>query len=68
MLLLLQVLTTGWWPSFNLLTLQLPTEMAAASNLFVAFYNQKTQHRKLQWIHSQGTGMAVILLFHIYSY
>ncbi|KFK42680.1 hypothetical protein AALP_AA1G025800 [Arabis alpina] len=49
------VLTTGFWPSYKTCDLKLPSEMAKCVEVFKAFYETKTKHRRLQWIYSLGT-------------
>merc|ERR550514_1318059 len=48
------VLTTGFWPSYQVNDANLCPEMQKATSVFHNFYNGKTQHRRLQWIHSLG--------------
>jgi cullin 1 len=48
------VLTTGFWPSYQVQDANLCTEMQKAIQVFHNFYNGRTQHRRLQWIHSLG--------------
>ncbi|KAF5731466.1 cullin-1-like [Tripterygium wilfordii] len=49
------VLTTGFWPSYKSFDLNLPAEMVKCVEVFKAFYETKTKHRKLTWIYSLGT-------------
>merc|ERR1719221_1643434 len=49
-----QVLTTGFWPSYQVQDANLNPQMQKAIQVFHNFYNGKTQHRRLQWIHSLG--------------
>ncbi|QHO54958.1 Cullin [Arachis hypogaea] len=49
------VLTTGFWPSYKSSDLNLPVEMLKCVEVFKEFYETKTKHRKLTWIHSLGT-------------
>ncbi|XP_050363708.1 cullin-1 [Argentina anserina] len=49
------VLTTGYWPSYKSFDLNLPEEMVRCVEVFKAFYETKTKHRKLTWIYSLGT-------------
>merc|ERR1712137_1139275 len=46
------VLTTGFWPSYQVQDANLCPEMQKAIQVFHNFYNGRTQHRRLQWIHS----------------
>merc|ERR1719478_1546752 len=48
------VLTTGFWPSYQVQDANLCPEMQKAIQCFHNFYNGCTQHRRLQWIHSLG--------------
>merc|ERR1719421_2074037 len=48
------VLTTGFWPSYTVQDANLCPEMQKAISVFHNFYNGRTQHRRLQWIHSLG--------------
>uniref|UniRef100_A0A7S4V257 Cullin family profile domain-containing protein n=1 Tax=Alexandrium monilatum TaxID=311494 RepID=A0A7S4V257_9DINO len=48
------VLTTGFWPSYQVQEANLCPEMHKAIQVFHSFYNGRTQHRRLQWIHSLG--------------
>mmetsp|Transcript_13363 Transcript_13363/g.25225 ORF Transcript_13363/g.25225 Transcript_13363/m.25225 type:complete len:754 (-) Transcript_13363:141-2402(-) len=48
------VLTTGFWPSYQVQDANLCPEMQKAIQTFHNFYNGRTQHRRLQWIHSLG--------------
>merc|ERR1719181_101237 len=49
------VLTTGFWPSYPFVELNLPEEMIQGVDVFKQFYETKTQNRKLTWIYSLGT-------------
>mmetsp|Transcript_8359 Transcript_8359/g.21552 ORF Transcript_8359/g.21552 Transcript_8359/m.21552 type:complete len:763 (+) Transcript_8359:378-2666(+) len=48
------VLTTGFWPSYPVPDLSLPKPMAESIDVFKEFYDQKTKHRRLTWIFSLG--------------
>jgi cullin 1 len=48
------VLTTGYWPSYRVLEITMPPSMVRCMNLFKVYYDSKTSHRRLQWIHSLG--------------
>lgn len=48
------VLTTGFWPSYQVHDANLCPEMQKAIQVFHNFYNGRTQHRRLQWIHLLG--------------
>lgn len=49
-----QVLTTGYWPSYKVLEIAVPPQMIKCMSLFKVYYDSKTSHRRLQWIHSLG--------------
>ncbi|KAJ8767678.1 hypothetical protein K2173_018236 [Erythroxylum novogranatense] len=49
------VLTTGFWPTYKSSDLILPLEMARGVEVFKSFYNRKANSRKLTWIFSLGT-------------
>jgi cullin 1 len=49
-----QVLTTGYWPSYKVLEITMPPQLVKCMNLFKVYYDSKTSHRRLQWIHSLG--------------
>ena len=49
-----QVLTTGYWPSYRILEVTMPPVMVRCMNLFKVYYDSKTSHRRLQWVHSLG--------------
>ncbi|XP_047329991.1 cullin-1-like [Impatiens glandulifera] len=49
------VLTTGFWPTYKSSDLSLPAEMVKCIEVFKEFYETKTKHRKLTWIYSLGT-------------
>ncbi|KAF1777552.1 Cullin protein, neddylation domain [Phytophthora cactorum] len=49
-----QVLTTGYWPSYRILEVTMPPLMVRCMNLFKVYYDSKTSHRRLQWVHSLG--------------
>ncbi|CAK4609205.1 hypothetical protein AeMF1_020873 [Aphanomyces euteiches] len=49
-----QVLTTGHWPSYQPLQINLPPQMVKCMSLFKTYYDSKTSHRRLQWVHSLG--------------
>jgi len=48
------VLTTGFWPSYTVQEAHLCPEMQKAIQVFHNYYNGRTQHRRLQWIHVLG--------------
>jgi len=49
------VLTTGFWPTYTAVETVLLPEMNSSVGIFQDFYSKRTQHRRLQWIHSLGT-------------
>lgn len=49
-----EVLTTGHWPSYKLLEPAMPPVMQRCMDVYTAFYNTQTKHRKLTWVHSLG--------------
>ncbi|CAI0379173.1 unnamed protein product [Linum tenue] len=49
------VLTTGFWPSYKSSDLNLPSEMVRGVQVFKEFYDTKSKHRKLTWIYSLGS-------------
>lgn len=49
-----QVLTTGFWPSYQTPDIAIPTEMQNCLNVFQDWHNHKHQQRKLNWIFSLG--------------
>lgn len=49
------VLTTGFWPSYTAIDVALPPALEQGISAFKDFYSKRTQHRRLQWIHSLGT-------------
>lgn len=53
------VLTTGYWPSYKSFKVQIPKEIEICIDQFAQFYKKKTNHRNLNWCFSHGT--AVIL-------
>eukprot|EP00949_MAST-11_sp_MAST-11-sp1_P003845 g3845.t1 len=50
-----QVLTTGFWPSYAKLELRLPAEMETPREIFKAYYREKhSKDRSLDWTFSLG--------------
>ncbi|KAJ6703705.1 CULLIN [Salix viminalis] len=49
------VLTTGYWPTYKSSDINLPEEMARGVEVFKEFYDMKSKHRKLTWIYSLGS-------------
>uniref|UniRef100_A0A0G4FCL8 Cullin family profile domain-containing protein n=1 Tax=Chromera velia CCMP2878 TaxID=1169474 RepID=A0A0G4FCL8_9ALVE len=52
-----QVLTTGFWPSYQTHEINLAPEMQKALATFQTFYGQKTSHRRLTWVHTLGSAV-----------
>jgi cullin 1 len=49
-----QVLTTGFWPSYKSPDITLTSEMSKCMDIFKDWHDQKHQKRKLTWMFSQG--------------
>jgi len=49
-----EVLTTGHWPTYKIVTPALPPVMAKCIEVYEAFYAKTTEHRRLTWVHSLG--------------
>ncbi|KAL1524971.1 hypothetical protein AB1Y20_019847 [Prymnesium parvum] len=54
-----QVLTTGFWPTYKNDDLNLPSEMLACIETFKAFYDKRTSHRRLRWVHQLGNAQVL---------
>jgi cullin 1 len=54
-----QVLTTGFWPTYKPDELNLPNEMLQCIETFKTFYDKKTSHRRLRWVHSLGSATVL---------
>ncbi|ULU08573.1 hypothetical protein L3Y34_019640 [Caenorhabditis briggsae] len=52
----IQVLSTGTWPSFQLINLNLPKDLTTTAERFSEFYIRKFSGRKLSWVHTQSRG------------
>lgn len=50
-----QVLTTGFWPTYKSPQVTLTEEMSKCMNVFKDWHEQKHQKRKLQWVLTQGS-------------
>ncbi|XP_042516892.1 cullin-1-like isoform X2 [Macadamia integrifolia] len=48
------ILTTGYWPTFKSLDLNVPAELISCIEMFNRFYASTTTRRKLTWIFSLG--------------
>lgn len=53
-----QVLTTGYWPSYREMELQLPPILQQGVEVFTKYYKATTDHRKLRWAHSLGSAVV----------
>mmetsp|Transcript_6080 Transcript_6080/g.16571 ORF Transcript_6080/g.16571 Transcript_6080/m.16571 type:complete len:240 (-) Transcript_6080:243-962(-) len=49
-----QVLTTGFWPTYKSPEVTLTPDMSSCLEVFKEWHDQKHQKRKLKWIFSQG--------------
>ncbi|KAI3944785.1 hypothetical protein MKW92_046848 [Papaver armeniacum] len=58
------VLTTGYWPTYKTLDLNLPTVMLQCVQAFKEFYQTKTTHRKLTYLFSLGSCSDLIVSTH----
>ena len=54
-----QVLTTGFWPTYKSDDLNLPAEMMKCIETFKSFYDIRTSHRRLRWVHSLGSATVL---------
>ncbi|PIC30768.1 hypothetical protein B9Z55_021900 [Caenorhabditis nigoni] len=59
----IQVLSTGTWPSFQLINLNLPRDLMTTVEGFSEFYNRKFSGRKLSWVHTQSRGELTSMAF-----
>mmetsp|Transcript_6817 Transcript_6817/g.11308 ORF Transcript_6817/g.11308 Transcript_6817/m.11308 type:complete len:677 (+) Transcript_6817:301-2331(+) len=48
----IQILTTGFWPTYPKVSVNLPSELVQLRDHFSVFYNDKYQGRRLAWIHA----------------
>jgi len=48
------VLTMGYWPTYKSLPVNLPPSLVKCTQVFKEYFDKKTSHRKLHWIHSLG--------------
>jgi cullin 1 len=53
-----QVLTTGYWPTYPTYEIHLPPEMTKAMGVFNEYYTEKNSKRRLQW--NWGLGNAEV--------
>mmetsp|Transcript_22277 Transcript_22277/g.46834 ORF Transcript_22277/g.46834 Transcript_22277/m.46834 type:complete len:742 (-) Transcript_22277:219-2444(-) len=49
-----QVLTTGFWPTYKTPEVSLPANMTKCLEIFTEWHDAKHQKRKLSWVHSLG--------------
>lgn len=49
-----QVLTTGYWPTFAAIDAHLPPEIVACTRVFKDYYDKKNSKRRLTWMFSLG--------------
>lgn len=54
-----QVLTTGFWPTYKSDELNLPSEMVQCVQAFKEYYDGRTSHRRLRWVHSLGSAQVL---------
>jgi len=54
-----QVLTTGFWPTYKSDDLNLPEQMLQCIETFKKFYDGRTNHRRLRWVHSLGSATVL---------
>mmetsp|Transcript_279 Transcript_279/g.761 ORF Transcript_279/g.761 Transcript_279/m.761 type:complete len:242 (+) Transcript_279:14-739(+) len=52
------VLTTGFWPTYKVDEVALPLELLKCVDTFTRYYESRTSHRKLKWIHTLGTSVV----------
>lgn len=48
----IKVLTTGFWPNYPIIELNLPEEIVKQKSLFETYYLTRYQGRRLTWQHS----------------
>ena len=49
-----QVLTTGYWPSFPAIDARLPRDIVACTEVFKEYYDKKNSKRRLAWMYALG--------------
>mmetsp|Transcript_10856 Transcript_10856/g.33497 ORF Transcript_10856/g.33497 Transcript_10856/m.33497 type:complete len:745 (-) Transcript_10856:58-2292(-) len=49
-----QVLTTGYWPTFAAIDAHLPAEIVSCTRVFKDYYDKKNSKRRLAWMFSLG--------------
>jgi cullin 1 len=50
-----QVLTTGFWPTYVTMDMTLSKSMQSCIDAFQAYYQADSNHRKLKWVYSLGS-------------
>ena len=54
-----QVLTTGFWPTYKSPEVSLTEEMTTCMQVFREWHEQEHQKRKLTWVHTQGSASVL---------
>ena len=49
-----QVLTTGYWPTYQVLDVHLPPDMVRCTQVFKEYYDHKNSKRRLTWMFGLG--------------
>ena len=49
-----QVLTTGYWPTYKAIDVSLPPLISKCTAVFKDFYDKKHDHRRLTWVYQLG--------------
>ena len=52
-----QVLTTGYWPTYSSPSITVPDEMTKCLDIFKTWHDQRHQQRKLSWVLSFGNAI-----------
>ena len=53
-----QVLTTGYWPTYSSPSITVPDEMTKCIDIFKTWHDQRHQQRKLSWVFSLGNAVV----------
>ncbi|KAJ8602809.1 hypothetical protein CTAYLR_002580 [Chrysophaeum taylorii] len=53
-----QVLTTGYWPTFSAIDAHLPPEIVQCTRVFKEYYDAKNSKRRLSWMYSLGNAVV----------
>ena len=64
----MQVLTTGFWPTYKQLEVALPPVMARCQVVFRKYYDTKTSHRKLNWMYALGNATVKGFYAKVYDF